>query len=214
MERYGQLLAIFHTEVKQMNKSREMTLQRLSRIGGLTAAESVARVENPMVIPMIIKGKPVGTLTIEAALGAYLSGKKSAYDWRTMQDTYINTSKDPKRQLSQQMAEYMVALEESQLANAKAGDTGDKPQKELDEEWQKKTEKILKTNKSARYQFAHYRKQEKEELSVYDKLDANRCSGFLLYSYDKNGVHSVLGENISPGSYGGRITSGSFASKA
>lgn len=208
MERYGQLLAIFHTEVKKMNKSREMTLQRLSRIGDLAAAESVTHVEKPVMVSMVIKGKPVGTLTIEAALGAYLSGKKR------VQDVYINTSKDPKQQLSYQMAEYMVTLEESQHANAKAGDTDGKSQEELEQERQKKTEQILKTNKSARYQFAHYRKQEKEELSVYDKLDANRCSGFLLYSYDKNGVHSVLGENISPGSYGGRITSGSFASKA
>ena len=201
MERYGQLLAIFHTEVKQMNKNRELTLQRLSRIGGLTDVESVTHIENPMAVSMVIKGKPVGTLTIEAALGAYLSGKKSA------RDAYIQTSKDPRQQLSHQMAEYMVTLEESQHANAKVGDTDE-------EERQKKTEQILKTNKSARYQFAHYRKQEKEELSVYDKLDANRCSGFLLYSYDKNGIHSVLGENRNPGGYGGRITNEGFVSKA
>lgn len=191
-----------------MNKNRELTLQRLSRIGGLAAVENVARAENPKVISMVIKGRPVGTLTIEAALGAYLSGKKSA------QDAYINTSKDPKQQLSYQMAEYMSTLEESQLANAKAGDPDDKSEELLEEERRKKTEQILKTNKSARYQFAHYRKQEKEELSVFDKLDANRCSGFLLYSYDKNGIHSVLGENRNPGGYGGRITNEGFVSKA
>lgn len=184
-----------------MNKSRELTLQRLSRIGGLAAVESVTHIENPMAASMLIKGKPVGTLTIEAALGAYLAGKKSA------QDAYINMSKDPKQQLSNQMAEYMVTLEESQHTNAKAGDTDE-------DERQKKTEQILKTNKSARYQFAHYRKQEQEELSVYDKLDANRCEGFLLYSYDKNGIHSVLGESICLGNYGGHIASGSFVSKA
>jgi len=193
---------------EKMNKNRELTLQRLSRIGGLAAVESVARAENPKVISMVIKGRPVGTLTIEAALGAYLSGKKSA------QDAYINTSKDPKQQLSYQMAEYMSTLEESQLANAKSEDTDDKSEELLEEERRKKTEQILKTNKSARYQFAHYRKQEKEELSVFDKLDANRCSGFLLYSYDKNGIHSVLGENRNPGGYGGRITNEGFVSKA
>lgn len=193
---------------EKMNKNRELTLQRLSRIGGLAAVESAARAENPKVISMVIKGRPVGTLTIEAALGAYLSGKKSA------QDAYINTSKDPKQQLSYQMAEYMSTLEESQLANAKAEDTDDKSEDLLEEERRKKTEQILKTNKSARYQFAHYRKQEKEELSVFDKLDANRCSGFLLYSYDKNGIHSVLGENRNPGGYGGRITNEGFVSKA
>lgn len=207
MDCCGQLLAIIHTEVKKMNKSREMTLQRLSRIGGLAAVESVARMENPMAVSMIIKGKPIGTLTIEAALGVYMAGKKGAYDMRTMQDVYISTSKDTKQQLSQQMTEYRSTLEESQHTNAKAGDTDD-------DERQKKTEQILKTNKSARYQFAHYRKQEQEELSVYDKLDANRCEGFLLYSYDKNGIHSVLGESICLGNYGGHIASGSFVSKA
>lgn len=48
----------------------------------------------------------------------------------------------------------------------------------------------------------------------YDTLDVNRCAGFLLYSYDKHGTHSVLGEDISPGSYGGRITNGEFGTKA
>lgn len=48
----------------------------------------------------------------------------------------------------------------------------------------------------------------------YDTLDANRCAGFLLYSYDKHGAHSILGEDISPGSYGGRITNGEFGRKA
>lgn len=191
-----------------MNRNRELTLQRLSRIGDLTSAESVARVEEPTVVSVTTKGKPVGVLTIEAALGAYLSEKKNAHD------LYINMSKDLKQQLSHQMAEYMVTLEESQHANAKAGNTDEEQQKALEEERQKKTEKILRTNKSARYQFAHYRKQEKEELSVYDKLDANRCSGFLLYSYDKNGIHSVLGENRNPGGYGGRITNEGFVSKA
>ena len=44
----------------------------------------------------------------------------------------------------------------------------------------------------------------------YDMLDVNRCAGFLLYSYDKRGTHSILGENNKPGSYGGRITNGEF----
>lgn len=48
----------------------------------------------------------------------------------------------------------------------------------------------------------------------YDMLDVNRCAGFLLYSYDKHGTHSILGEDIKPGSYGGRITNGEFGRKA
>lgn len=48
----------------------------------------------------------------------------------------------------------------------------------------------------------------------YDMLDVNRCAGFLLYSYDKHGTHTVLGEDCKPGSYGGRITNGEFGRKA
>lgn len=48
----------------------------------------------------------------------------------------------------------------------------------------------------------------------YDMLDVNRCAGFLLYSYDKHGTHSILGEDNKPGGYGGRITNGEFGRKA
>ncbi len=194
-----------------MYRRRELTLQRLARIGALPASESVTQVEKPETIAKI---KPVGSLSIEAALGIYMMRQKSVYDLRTMQDSYVSTSKDPKQQLSQQMAEYMAAIEESQLANARAGISYDKSAAELDKENQEKAEKALKTDKSAKYQLEHYTKKQETPSSVYDKLDENRCPGFLLYSYDKNGVHSVLGENISPGSYGGRITGGGFVSKA
>lgn len=198
-----------------MNRRRELTLQRLSRIGSLTAVESAALAEQPMVIS---RGKPMGTLTIEAAIGTYMPGKKSVYDLRTQQDNYVSTAKDPsllkQQQLSRQMAEYMTAIEESQLANARKGVYFDKSAGEPDKAQKERVQKALRADRSAEYQFKHYANKQEEELSVYDKLDANRCSGFLLYSYNKNGVHSVLGENISPGSYGGRITSGSFISKA
>ena len=48
----------------------------------------------------------------------------------------------------------------------------------------------------------------------YDMLDVNRCAGFLLYSYDKYGTHSILGEDNKPGGYGGRMTNGEFGRKA
>lgn len=197
-----------------MNRRRELTLQRLSRIGSLTAVDSVAATEKPNVVS---KGKPVGTLTIEAAIGTYMPRKKGVYDLRTQQDNYVSTAKDPsllkQQQLSHQMEEYMAAIEESQLASARTGGHYDKSAGESDKAQKERIQKALRADRSAEYQLKHYEKQE-EELSVYDMLDANRCSGFLLYSYNKNGVHSVLGEDISPGSYGGRITSGSFVSKA
>lgn len=204
-----------------MNRRRELTLQRLARIGALPASENVVQVEKPVTAAKL---KPAGTLTIEAAINVYMKRQKSVYaqlehaqfehDLRKQQDSYVSTSKDPKRQISQQMAEYMAAIEESQLANARAGMNYDKSAEELDKENKEKTEKVLKTDRSARYQLEHYKKKQEVQSSVYDQLDENRCPGFLLYSYDKNGTHSVLGENISPGSYGGRITSGSFVSKA
>ncbi|MDE7206147.1 MAG: hypothetical protein K2N90_03130 [Lachnospiraceae bacterium] len=204
-----------------MDRRRELTLQRLARIGALPASENVLQVEKPV---SAAKLKPVGTMTIEAAINVYMKRQKSVYaqighaqfehDLRTQQDSYVSTSKDPKRHLSQQMAEYMAAIEESQLANVRAGVNYDKSAEELNEENKEKAEKALRTDRSARYQLEHYRKQQEVPSSIYDKLDENRCPGFLLYSYDKNGGHSVLGENISPGSYGGRITSGSFVSKA
>lgn len=194
-----------------MNRRRELTLQRLARIGALPASEHVIQVEKTETAAKL---KPVGTMTIEAALNIYMKRQKSVYDLRTQQDSYVSTSKDPKQQLSQQMAEYMAAIEESQLANARAGVNYDKSAAELDEESKEKAEEVLKTDRSARYQLEHYKKIQEVPSTVYDMLDENRCPGFLLYSYDKNGTHSVLGENISPGSYGGRITSGGFVSKA
>lgn len=206
---------MFHTEVNKMNRRRELTLQRLSRIGNLAAVESAAQAEKSVAIS---KGKPVGTLTIEAVIGTYMMEKKSVYDLRTQQDNYVSTAKDPRvlkqQQLSRRMAEYMAAIEGSRLASARTGVNYDKSTGESDEAQKERAEKALRTDRSAEYQLKHYTKKQEEELSVYDRLDANRCSGFLLYSYNKDGVHSVLGENISPGSYGGRITSGSFISKA
>lgn len=199
-----------------MNRRRELTLQRLARIGALPASETVVQVEKPVPAAKL---KPAGTLTIEAAINAYMLRQKSVYaqferDLGTQQDNYVSTVKDPKQHLSQQMAEYMAAIEESQLANVRAGVAYDKSIAELDEEAKEKAREVLKTDRSARYQIEHYKKKQEVQSSVYDQLDENRCPGFLLYSYDKNGTHSVLGENISPGSYGGRITSGGFVSKA
>ena len=185
-----------------MNRRRELVLQRISRIGSLTAAESAPQNRK-------FRGKPPGTLSIEAAIGTY-------YDKRRQQDTYTPASKEPKQrereQISGQMAEYMSAIEESQLANAREGLSHPVTAQQTGAQ---KLEKALENDPSAKYQLDRYRKHtDQDEQTVYDRLDANRCAGFLLYSYDKYGAHSVLGEHITPGSYGGRITSGDFITKA
>lgn len=188
----------------KMNKRRELTRQRLSRIGGLAAVDNAVGVRESEVM----KGKPVGAPSIEAVLGAYMPGKRGAYDLRTRQDNYVSTSTDPKQQLSRQMSEYMTMLEGS------AGGHFYKSAKEDGNESEARTEAALRQDASARYKLEHYAKNQDEAQSVYDILDENRCSGFLLYSYNKNGVHSVLGEDISSAGCGGRITGGSFISKA
>lgn len=105
-----------------MDKKKEITLQRLSRIGSLTDAKGDAQEKSPEAM----KGRPVGAPSIEAVLGGFMTTTRF----------FANTNESKRKSVS------------------------DKPQ------------------------------------SIYDMLDENRCSGFLLYSYDKNGAHSVLGENV------------------
>ena len=185
-----------------MNRRRELVLQRISRIGSLTGINSAPQNSK-------FHGKPPGTMSIEAAIGTY-------YNQHRQQDTYTRTSKDPKQrereQLSGQMAEYLSAIEESQLANTREGLAHPATDEQIEAQ---KLEKALENDSSAKYQFEKYHKTtDPDAQTAYDRLDANRCAGFLLYSYDKYGAHSVLGEHITPGSYGGRITSGDFITKA
>ena len=171
-----------------MNRRRELTLQRVSRIGGLSAVEG---------IPQNTRFKKstsgaFSTLTIEAALGAYMMKEDAVHSARR-QDTYSSGYGDAKKneqvQISRQMDEYISALEESQLASAKSQLESRRAAEQLNA---RKLEEALANDPSAQYQLSRYRK--KKNKSDYDALDANRCSGFLLYSYDKKGVHSVLGE--------------------
>lgn len=191
-----------------MDKRRELILQRLSRIGSLATADVPQNTK--------FKGKPAGAMTIEAAIGTYMMRDNKVYDLRSLQDTYTQGGKDSKYQelLSRQMSEYRTAIEENQLANARSGlfhDSYDSDkEKPLSEKMlSEKLDRVLANDPSARYQLSKYYTKPKDGArSTYDKLDANRCSGFLLYSYDKNGVHSVLGEHITPGSKHGHIVNG------
>ena len=53
-----------------------------------------------------------------------------------------------------------------------------------------------------------------QQANAYDRLDVNRTEGYLLYSYDKQGTHSILGRDIRPGGYGDGITDGEYRNKA
>lgn len=184
-----------------MNRRRELTLQRVSRIGGISAVES---------IPQNTKTRnrdndAPARLTIEAALGTYMMKNDEVYNV-PYQDTYAsgygNSGGNEQQQLSRQMDEYMSSLEESRLANAKSQLGGRRAAGQVNI---RKFEEALANDPSAQYQLSRYRKNNNK--SDFDALDANRCSGFLLYSYDKNGVHSVLGEHLAFGSYGGAAKS-------
>lgn len=187
-----------------MNRKRELTLQRVSRIGGIAAVESVQQKTK-------LKNKSADaftTRTIEAALGTYRLKNDEIYDIQH-QDAYISgygdSGRNDKEQMSRQMDDYMSFLEDSRLANAKSELEKKRAAQHLNI---KKFEEALANDPSAQYQLSRYRKNNKSD---FDALDANRCSGFLLYSYDKNGVHSVLGEHAAYGGYGGSAKGGNLS---
>ncbi|MDE5825359.1 MAG: hypothetical protein K2H91_11855 [Lachnospiraceae bacterium] len=185
-----------------MNRRRELALQRVSRIGSIAAADNISQNTK---YKSSHTGVRIQTNTIEAALGTYMMRSNEVYDLRG-QDTYIHgygeSGSEAQDQLSRQMKEYismassdaMASEEESQLANAKS----DLERRIAEHINIKKFEEALAKDPSAQYQLSRYHK--KGDETDFDRLDANRCSGFLLYSYNKKGVHSVLGEHLSFGS--------------
>ena len=192
-----------------MNRRRELALQRVSRIGSIAAADNISQNTK---YKSSQTGARIQTNTIEAALGTYMMRNNEVYGLRG-QDTYIHgygeSGSEAQDQLSRQMKEYismassdamasddaMASEEESQLANAKS----DLERRIAEHINIKKFEEALAKDPSAQYQMSRYHK--KGDETDFDRLDANRCSGFLLYSYNKKGVHSVLGEHLSFGSY-------------
>ncbi len=114
-------------------------------------------------------------------------------DMYRREDAYIPSYGDPKKNeqelISRQMDAYVSSAEESRLVNAKSQLEAKHAAEQMNI---KKFEEALAKDPSAQYQLSRYKK--KNNKSDYDALDANRCSGFLLYSYNKRGTHSVLGE--------------------
>ncbi|MDE6219591.1 MAG: hypothetical protein K2G51_04015 [Lachnospiraceae bacterium] len=178
-----------------MNRRRELALQRVSRIGSIAAADNISQNTK-------YKDSYGGTRanTIEAAIGTYMMHEDKVFEL-SGQDSYTpgygNSDSDAQEQLSRQMKEYrsMSSAVESQLANAKS----DLERRVAEHINIKKFEEALANDPSAQYQLSRYHKKENE--TDFDRLDANRCSGFLLYSYNKKGIHSVLGEHLSFAGY-------------
>ncbi len=186
-----------HREVAQVNRRRELVLQRVSRIGNIAATDNISQNTKYRSSQT---GDRIQTNTIEAALGTYMMRGTEIYDLRG-EDTYTHgygeSGSNAQGQLSRQMKEYlsMASAEESQLANAKS----DLERRVAEHINIRKFEEALAKDPSAQYQLSRYHKNGEE--TDFDRLDANRCSGFLLYSYNKKGVHSVLGEHLSFAGY-------------
>lgn len=178
-----------------MNRRRELTLQRVSRIGSIAAVDNISQNTK---YKSSHTGARIQTNTIEAALGTYLMRSNEIYDLRG-QDAFVHgygeSGSETQDQLSRQMKEYvsMASAEESQLANAKS----DLERRVAEHINIRKLEEALANDPSAQYQLSRYHK--KDDETDFDRLDANRCSGFLLYSYNRKGVHSILGEHLSFG---------------
>ena len=61
------------------------------------------------------------------------------------------------------------------------------------------------------------RKTRRDELrrNAFERLNISvGNAGYLLYSYDKAGELSIMGDEITPGTYGDQITNGDFTENA
>ena len=131
-----------------MNRRRELTLQRVSRIGGITARDRY---------PQNTKERTTNAFTIEEALGTYMVKEDTVYDFRR-QDTYTQSDGDSRKndqeQFARQMKEYQSAADQNQLANAKS----DLERRAADRINIKKFEEALAKDPSAQYQLSRYHK--------------------------------------------------------
>lgn len=154
-----------------MTKRRGTDLQRLSRIENISSTD---RLENDGKSTSQQRGHPVAVMTIEAAIAIFLSEICDTVDWCILQGGYIgNFNGNGKRQVT---AEYRQELIDK-LARA------------------------LEKDASARYQFSHYGmlKELEHVLGGGIAVSTDSDGGFMLYSYDKYGEASILGEYAPSG---------------
>ena len=121
-----------------MNRRKELTLQRLSKLDEF-------ELESNSITEVTFKEKPVGAMTIEAAMGMYMC---------VLNHGHVE-----------------IARQGKFLVNAKGSKS--------------------ETGNSSENNILHVTEN---TTKMYDKLDANRSAGFLLYSYNKDGMHSTLAE--------------------
>ena len=103
---------------------------------------------------------------------------------------------------------YLTVVEVSQIANQRKRDAEERAAGKDGKE-QRKSELI--------HPDSIERKTRRDELrrNAFERLNISvNQAGYLLYSYDKAGELSIMGDEITPGTYGDQITHGDFTGKA
>ncbi|MBE5876975.1 MAG: hypothetical protein E7290_08840 [Lachnospiraceae bacterium] len=103
---------------------------------------------------------------------------------------------------------YLTVVEVSQMANQRRRDAEERATGK-DEKEQRKSEMI--------HPDSIERKTRRDELrrNAFERLNISVSqAGYLLYSYDKAGELSIMGDDITPGTYGDQITHGDFTENA
>ncbi len=158
-----------------MTKRRD-TLQRISRIDNIYTARDSMEAQIPC-------GHFVGIMTIEAVLDLYMTEISSPIiiNFCLLPEQYRESRTDGERA--------GVPVDGNKAGMALSGADMDTAAAAGDDE------------SAGRFSDAAAVLPQPE---LYDRLDANRGSGFWFYSYDKHGVHSILGAQRA-GGYGDYI---------
>lgn len=103
---------------------------------------------------------------------------------------------------------YLTVVEVSQIANQRRRDAEERATGK-DEKEQRKSERI--------HPDSIERKLRRDELrhNAFDRLNTTvEDAGYLMYSYDKSGELSIMGDESIPGTYGDQFTYGDFTEDA
>lgn len=186
-----------HMEVEYMDSRRlaEMELlHRLSRIDDVCTYQQLER-------RLDIKENRRTSMSMQEAMALYLQSIAPAIVPKLPIEGQKGKT-DSKKQ--QESPGAMEVVEVYRLANQRKQDAKERTK-------EKKQDKEKNVNELS---------QQQENVSdiwsqnAFERLDCSCAEGYLLYSYNKQGAHSIIGHDNQPGTYGGRITSGEFGTKA
>ncbi len=171
-----------------MTKRRD-TLQRISRIDNIHTVQYEMQEDVPC-------GRFIGFMTIEAVLDLYMTEISSPI--------MINFCLLPEQYRKRQEKERLLSTPASVLSTAVM--LSPFPEERFVESENQAEALSLSDKEDTNPELA----EEQKMTFLYDALDENRGSGFLFYSYDRHGAHSILGEQRA-GGYGDYMVSGTFS---